>query len=105
MSSFAMFLANSDQETTLTIDCDPYCPYKVFIKFYERLILSSVSNNFKKLNPRQHNLAHIVLKNDSRILSKIIFFSVSNRERRIQFDLYGLFKKVLIIFFFTKEII
>ena len=34
MLNFAMFLANSDQEIIRTIRFDPYCPYKVFIKFH-----------------------------------------------------------------------
>ena len=61
MLNFTMFLANSDQETIWTIRFDPYCPYKIFIKFHQRLILFSISNAFKKLNWRQHSLNHIVL--------------------------------------------
>ena len=37
MLYFAIFLANSDQET---IRFDPYCPYKGSVKFHQRLILS-----------------------------------------------------------------
>ena len=47
MLKFAMFLANSDQTA---IWFDPYCPYKVFIKFHQRLVLFFISNEFKKLN-------------------------------------------------------
>ena len=47
MLKFAMFLENSDQKTKRF---DPYCPYKVFIKFHQGLILFFVSNAFKKLN-------------------------------------------------------
>ena len=62
MLNFTMFLANSDKETVRTIRFDPYCQYKIFIKFHQRLILFSISNAFKKLNWRQHNVTHIVLK-------------------------------------------
>ena len=57
--NFAMFLTNSDQETIQTIWFDLF---KVFIKFHLKVILSSISNAFKKLNQRQHDLTHIVLK-------------------------------------------
>ena len=36
MLNFTMFLANSDQEAIWTIWCDPYCPYKIFIKFRQK---------------------------------------------------------------------
>ena len=68
MFSFAMFLANSDQETTRTIRFDPHPPYKVFTKFNQRLILFSISSAFNKLNQKQHNLTHVILI--LRILSK-----------------------------------
>ena len=61
MLSFTMFLANSDQEAIWTIRFDPYCPYKIFIKFRQKLILFSILNAFKKLNCRKPNLTHIVL--------------------------------------------
>ena len=61
MLNFAMFLANSDKQKIWTIRFDPYCPYKVLIKFHQRLTLFSISNAFKKLNQKQHNLNHIVL--------------------------------------------
>ena len=48
--NFTMFLANSDQETIQTIQFGPYCPYEIFIKFQQRLILFSISDAFKKLN-------------------------------------------------------
>ena len=41
-----MFLTNSDQETIQTISFD----------------LFTISNAFKKLNQKQHDLTHIVLK-------------------------------------------
>ena len=53
MLNFAMFLANSNEETTRSIRCDPYCPHKVSITFHQRLMLFSISNAFKKLNRRQ----------------------------------------------------
>ena len=39
MLDFAKFLVNSGQETIRKIQFDPYCPFKVFIKFYQRLVL------------------------------------------------------------------
>ena len=59
MLNITMFLANSDQEAIWNID--PYCPYKIFIKLRQKLILFSISNAFKKLNFRKPNLIHIVL--------------------------------------------
>ena len=61
MLNFAMFLANSNQETIRTIRFDPYCLHKVFITFHQRLTLFPISNTFKKLKWRQKNLIHIVL--------------------------------------------
>ena len=61
MLNFTMFLANSDQETIRTIRFEPYCLYKILVKFPQRLILFSISNAFKKSNWSQHNLTHIVL--------------------------------------------
>ena len=61
MLNFAMFLANSDKQKIWTIRFDPYCADKVLIKFHQRLTLFSISNAFKKLNQKQHNLNHIVL--------------------------------------------
>ena len=62
MLNITMFLANSDQEVIWTIwNIDPYCPYKIFIKFRQKLTLFSISNAFKKLNFRKPNLTHIVL--------------------------------------------
>ena len=62
MLNFAMFLANSNQQTLRTIRFDSYCLHKVFITFHRRFMLLSISNAFKKLNGRQQNLTHIVLK-------------------------------------------
>ena len=39
-----------------------YCPYRVFIRVHQRFILFPISNTFKKLNQRQHDLTHILLK-------------------------------------------
>ena len=61
MLNFAVFPANSNQETIWTIRFDPYFPHKVFITFHQRLMLFSILSAFKKLNQRWQNLSHIVL--------------------------------------------
>ena len=61
MLNFAMFPANSNQETIQTMWFDPYFPHKVFIMFHQRLMLFSVSSAFKKLNQRWQSLTHIVI--------------------------------------------
>ena len=84
-----MFLANSDQETIQTIQSDPYCPYKIFIKFHQRLIQFSISNAlFKQLNLRQCSLTHIVLNMIFFFRSALHFliFLANFDQRTILFD-------------------
>ena len=61
MLNFTIFPATSVQEAIGAIRFDPYCQYKIFIKFGQKLILFSISKAFKKLNWRKHNLTHIVV--------------------------------------------
>ena len=61
MLNFTIFLATSVQEALGTKRFDPYCQYKIFIKFSQKLILFSISKEFKKLNWRKHNLTLIVV--------------------------------------------
>ena len=89
MFNFMMFLANSDQETIQTIQSDPYCPYKIFIKFHQRLIQFSISNAlFKQLNLRQCSLTHIVLNMIFFFRSALHFliFLANFDQRTIWFD-------------------
>ena len=90
MLNFAMFLANSNQETIRTTWFDPYCPHNVFITFHQRLMLSSVSIAFQKLNQRQQNLTHIVLNIMVVFRSALHFpmFPTNFDQRTIQFDPY-----------------
>ena len=88
MLNFAMFLANSNQQTLRTIRFDSYCLHKVFITFHRRFMLLSISNAFKKLNGRQQNLTHIVLKITIVFRSALHFpmFETNFDERRIRSD-------------------
>ena len=79
MLNFSMLLTNSDQETIRTIRLDPYCPYNVFIRVHQRLILFPISNAFKKLNQRQHDLTHIVLK----VMIFLVSFAFSNLSSKL----------------------
>ena len=61
MLNFTIFLATYVQEAIGTKQFDPYCQYKIFIKFGQKLILFSISKAFKKLNWRKQNLTHVVV--------------------------------------------
>ena len=62
------------------------------MSFYQRLILFSISNAFKKLNQRQHNLTHIICNVMVFLKCALHFpiFLANLDQRTIQFDSYWL---------------